>query len=51
MTAETVFILIVIGLVCQFSYLAGKITEGRKASERYDELLDKYVAAQRQIKF
>lgn len=50
MTAETVFTLAIIGLACYFAYMAGKVVEGRKAGERYDELLNKYIAAQRQIK-
>lgn len=51
MTTETVFILATMGLACYFAYMAGKVVEGRKAWDRYEELQEKYIAAQRQIKY
>lgn len=51
MNVETVMIIANFGVACYLAYLCGKVVEGRKAWDRYEELQEKYIAAQRKIKF
>ena len=47
MTIETVLTIANVGVACYMAYVCGKVVEGRKAADRYEQLLKKYIAAER----
>lgn len=50
MTIETIVLVANVGVACYLAYLCGKVVEGQKAGDRYEQLLQKYIAAERNAK-